>query len=382
MFDDIGKWANDNPGILAIILFIISIFIAWIAGLIKFIFNRLFRKEISHTIKVEGNFKSEGPIVIGNNNNIRIDTTNSSLEQQVEEMESRIEHGLDSIQEGEDVHRSSSPDRATVPAIKSEYQKAMDIFLKGKSSENKTELRTLYYTTVDKVTQLQVVLMLAEWFMPREDNLGDLISLCDEGISIADEINAKQEKAVLLAYKGDFISIQFSDLDFETASRNWIANLLGVTGTNKEERDEVIEKLNYLYELMETCFKDAEKLAKEINSYKALGFIYRQIGIAAGHRFIHLDRFGVDSAEQEKQLSKRAFRLSKDIYASDNDELEIAFTYYNFANQLRTFGEEEEAMGLLKNVKSIALKYNDQDLIRAANRLSDSIDSGNISSNA
>jgi len=380
MFDDIGKWANDNTGILAIILFIIGILIAWIIGLIKFISNRFFKKEGSPAIQIEGNLKSEGPLVIGNNNKIIIDTSKSSLEQQVVEMESSFGQGRASIQEGKDVYESST-ERVPVRADEREHKKAMDIFSGGQSPENKTNLRTLYYTTTDKVTQLQVVLVLVEWFMPQEDNLEDLISLCDEGIALAEEINAKQEKAALLAYKGYLISIQFSDLDFETASRDLIANKLDVSLMTKEEREKIINKLNYLYELSGSCFKEAEKLAKEINSYKALGFVYRQIGIAAGHRFIHLSHFGASSAEQEKQLSKRAFRLSKNIYASTNDELEIAHTSFNFANQLRNFGEKEEAIGLLEDVKSIASKYNDQDLIHAANLLSNKINSGNIPNN-
>jgi len=259
-----------------------------------------------------------------------------------------------------------------------QYRQAMAILSAGPSSENKTRLRTFYYSTTDKLTQLQIILTLAGWFMPPEDNVEDLIALCDEGISLANEIDAKKEKAALLAYKGDFLSQQFADLDFETASRNMIANQLGVSLTTKEEYEETVKKLNNLYELSGKCFKEAEKLAKEANSYKALGFVYRQIGVAAGHRFIHLNAFGVEMAESEKQLSKRAFRLSKNIYASANDELEVAYTYYNFANQLRNFGEKEEAANLLKEVKSIASKHSEEALIQSTNALPDRIKTGDI----
>jgi tetratricopeptide (TPR) repeat protein len=83
-------------------------------------------------------------------------------------------------------------------------------------------------------------------------------------------------------------------------------------------------------------------------------------------------------AEDEKKLAKRAFRLSKNIYASANDELEVANTYYNFANQLRNFGEKEEALSILEVVKSIDSKYNDESLIQAANLLSERIGTDNI----
>ncbi|HSC35354.1 MAG TPA: hypothetical protein VLG45_08775, partial [Thermodesulfobacteriota bacterium] len=330
-------------------------------------------KKQTPSFDVKGKFKAEGHIVIGNNNTIILDSSKTSLEKQVEEMEANLTEVTNRL-EHDQVDSDVSQSRVNLE----EYKKVLDILESGQSLENKARLRTLYYTTTDKVAQIQIILLLAEWYMPQEDNEEDLIALCDEGIALADEINAKQEKAVLLAYKGDFISIQFSNLDFETASSNLIANQVGISLTTKEQHDEVVRKLNSLYESSDKCFKEAERLAKEINSYKALGFVYRKISVAAGHRYIHLKAFGAGMAEGEKQLAKRAFRLSKNIYASANDELEIAYTYYNFANQLRNFGETEEAKRLLEEAKSIALRYNEVSLVNAANLLSDRIRTGYI----
>lgn len=377
MLSDIGRWANENQGILAIVVPVVILFLGWLTGLFRFLFNKFYRRELPQSIYAKGNFQSEGHLIIGNNNTVVLNAIESDQKKQVDEMESRLTQVLEAMEKKKNFDQVQNS-TIRIKVDMEQYRQAMAILSAGPSSENKTRLRTFYYSTTDKLTQLQIILTLAGWFMPPEDNVEDLIALCDEGISLANEIDAKKEKAALLAYKGDFLSQQFADLDFETASRNMIANQLGVSLTTKEEYEETVKKLNNLYELSGKCFKEAEKLAKEANSYKALGFVYRQIGVAAGHRFIHLNAFGVEMAESEKQLSKRAFRLSKNIYASANDELEVAYTYYNFANQLRNFGEKEEAANLLKEVKSIASKHSEEALIQSTNALPDRIKTGDI----
>ena len=374
MLSDIGRWANENQGILAIVVPVVILFLA---GLFRFLFNKFYRRELPQSIYAKGNFQSEGHLIIGNNNTVVLNAIESDQKKQVDEMESQLTQVLEAMEKKKNVDQVQNS-KIRIKVDMEQYRQAMAILSAGPSSENKTKLRTFYYSTTDKLTQLQVILALAEWFMPPEDNVEDLIALCDEGISLANEIDAKKEKAALLAYKGGFLSIQFSDLDSETASRNMISNHVGVSLTSKEHNEEIIKKLNKLYETSVDCFKEAERLAKEINSYKALGFVYREIGVAAGHRYIHLQAFGVGMAEDEKQLAKRAFRLSKNIYASANDELEVAYTYYNFANQLRNFGEQEEAISLLEKVKVIALKHNEVMLTQSANILLDRIKTGNV----
>lgn len=375
MLDQMTDWVNSNQGTVSIAIFALTVFFGLVGWLAKNILKKHFNKKKYPIIHAGGDVKSKGPIIVGDNNTILYDSENSMLEKQVKDMESKLKEVLDLMNDKDGGNKNTSQRTIT---NSDDYKKVLTIISEGPSTENKTKLRKIFYSTTFKLTQLQVILTLSEWYNPMEDNIDDLIDLCDEGIRIAEKINAKEEKAVLLAYKGDFVTIQFSNLDTETALKIVASNSTGMPLITEEERKKVIEKLNSLYALSDSCFISAEKLAKNIKSFKALGFVYTQIGVSAGHRFIHLNHFGVDSAKHEKQLSRRAFMLAKEIYAMAGNDLQIAYVYYNFANQLRGFGEYKEATELLNDVRSIALRYNEQNLVKAANVLSDRIKSGDI----
>lgn len=377
IFHNLKKWLNENQGVVVVLIFAFTILFGWFSGLFKLIIGKLFNKQRQPYIQSGGDIKSGGPIIVGNENIILQALDFSGLEKQVNAMESKLQQVLESMRMQDSINQTVSPLIASTTSS-ADYWKVSQIILDDQSPENKTKLKSIYYSTADKIAQLQIILSLAEWFTLQEDDLDDLITLCDDGIRIANEINAKQEKAVLLAYKGDFVSIQFADLDTETVFKINTSNTFGIPFITEEERQKVIQKLNYLDKLLEDCFKEAEKVAKESKSYKALGFVYMQIGNAAGHRFIHLNSFGVDRAKEEKQLAKRAFMLAKEIYSAARDELQIAYVYYNFANQLIQFGETKEAIELLQKVQSIASSYKEQYLLQAAQTLSDRIKSGQI----
>lgn len=63
-FSQISNWANQNQGLLAVILFIASLVIAWISGLLKWIFNKL--KNRTPFISAGGDIKAGGDISVGN----------------------------------------------------------------------------------------------------------------------------------------------------------------------------------------------------------------------------------------------------------------------------------------------------------------------------
>ncbi len=62
--DQITSWANQNQGLLDIILFLVSLLIAWISGLFKWIFKKL--KNNTPFISAGGDIKAGGDISVGN----------------------------------------------------------------------------------------------------------------------------------------------------------------------------------------------------------------------------------------------------------------------------------------------------------------------------
>jgi len=69
-------WANKNQGFLAIILFLLSLFIAWISGFLKWLFGK-FDKKTPYIISGRG-IKAGGNISVGNKTFIQKSGKNST----------------------------------------------------------------------------------------------------------------------------------------------------------------------------------------------------------------------------------------------------------------------------------------------------------------
>jgi len=69
---------------------------------------------------------------------------------------------------------------------------------------------------------------------------------------------------------------------------------------------------------------------------------------------------------------------AKDIYAQLADEYGVANAQFNLANQIRFFGEIEEAKELVKAVILVAERYGEDDLRRKAGLLEERLQSGKI----
>jgi hypothetical protein len=71
----IKDWANQNQGLLAIILFLASLIIGWFSGLFKWIFGKF--KSNVHFISAGGDIKAGGDISVGNKTFIQKSGKNS-----------------------------------------------------------------------------------------------------------------------------------------------------------------------------------------------------------------------------------------------------------------------------------------------------------------
>jgi tetratricopeptide (TPR) repeat protein len=366
---EILKWLNNNQGIVVVAIFVLTI----LGGLLKFVLGKRTRPKPSIRQKLD--LKAGRDIIVEGDNIslVNLQTTGfSDLEKQVADMGSQLKEVLDKM-------KPSPPSVKSTPKNDSEdYKRVMTLISGEPTQDKKKQLRAIFYSSNDNNARLQIVLSLACWCFWPEDSIDDLIAMCDEGVRIADSIGAKSEKAVLLAYKGSFVSMQFSDADMRAAFSVQASNLTGIPLITEEQRQQTIRKIRKLDKLSQECFASAEKVAKEAKSYSALGLVYSIIGEAAGQRYIHLKRFGVDRAEEEKRLCKRALLLAKEIYSATGDELGTAYALHNLANQLRFFDEAEEAKQLTETVIEIATKHDEQLLLKKANGLLKRIVSGRI----
>lgn len=247
------------------------------------------------------------------------------------------------------------------------------------SKEINTELKTIYYKTSDKTVKLNALLGVLDNYDPVEDAATDMVQLCNEGISIAENCAAPSVKAHILAQKGYLTSFIYSELDMQTAFQVMADNAIGFQTITEEYRQSIIQQLKSLEAEFDNAFNEAINLTKTNNDYYTLASVLIFIGNAAGQRALYLQNLDVKGrAVSEKATCRRALLTAKEIYDAFNDELSSANALFNLANQIRFFGEEQEAMELSKDALLVANKYEDKRLSQRAEWLIRTLETGEI----
>ncbi len=255
------------------------------------------------------------------------------------------------------------------------YDRVLKVRIDTENENTKSELRTIYYKTNDPTVKLNALLGLLDNYNPIKDSSDNMVQLCNEGISIAESLDALSVKAYFLAYKGYMISFIFSELDIKTAYQIKADNAIGFQTVTEKYRQGVIKQLTSLEREYNNSFSKAINLAKSENNYYTLAAVLIHIGNAAGQRALYLQNLAVkDRAASEMATCRRAFIVAKEIYDALNDELGTANTLFNLANNIRFFGEEKEALELAKDSFAVAKKYEDDKLQQKAQLLIESLE--------
>lgn len=260
-----------------------------------------------------------------------------------------------------------------------EMEEVLKVRGEPKNEDTKPELKRIYYITSDSTVKLNALLGLLDFYDPVEDSANDMVQLCDEGISISEAIDAPSVKAYFLAQKGYMISFIYSELDVKTSFQIMADNAIGFQTITEEYRQGIIEQLDSLKKKFDSAFTEAINLTKSRNDYHVLASVLIFIGNAAGQRALYLQNLDVkDRATSEKAICRRALLAAKEIYVAFNDELGTANALFNLANQIRFFGEEKEAMGLVQNSLIVANRYEDHRLKQRSEWLIHTLETGVI----
>ena len=262
---------------------------------------------------------------------------------------------------------------------KEAYDRVLKVRNDPKNENTKSELKIIYYKTKDPTVKLNALLGLIDNYDPIEDLSENMVQLCNEGISIAESLDAHSVKAYFLAHKGYMISFIYSALDMKTAFQIMADNAIGFQTITEEYRQGVIKQLTSLEREYDNAFSEAINLTKSKNDYYTLAAVLIFIGNAAGQRALYLQNLAVkDRAASEMATCRRAFITAKEIYDAFNDELSTANALFNLANQIRFFGEDKEALELAKDSFFVAKKYEDHRLQQRAQWLIESLQTGKI----
>ena len=229
----------------------------------------------------------------------------------------------------------------------------------------KLALRALYYRATNPVVQINAVAGLMDSFDPATDDIVDLASLCETARGAARRIASKSS---------EFGRLLTEHLGMEMADQAVGMSLQDPSAVARRRK-----RLDELLRLFAEAFTSALELAHEAQSGPAMAAVLIAIGNAAGQRAIVNRQFGPKHTyEHERAACKSALLGARDIYAELGDEYELANVQLNLANQLRFFGEIEEAMVLVKSIIPVAEKYDDADLRLKAGWLEESLRTGKI----
>jgi hypothetical protein len=257
--------------------------------------------------------------------------------------------------------------------------RVLEIRRSPKSDKTKPTLRSIYYKSTDSAVKLNALLGLLDFYDPVEDNTEDMIQLCEEGIAIAEHIDASSVKAHILAQKGYFISFIYSNLDMQTAFQIMADNAIGLQTITEEYRKGVVTQLKVLEKQFDSTFAEALRITKDQKDFFTMAGVLIFIGNAAGQRAMYLQSLNVpDRAASEKAVCRRALLTSKDLNTALGDELGAANALFNLANQIRFFGEITEAKELVNTAVEVATRFKDHRLLQRAKWLIQTLETGKI----
>ena len=301
-----------------------------------------------------------------------------TLEPKIEEILRHVKPKQASKEET-DILINKRYEKTTKDKESQDLKRVFEILEVEQSDKSKTELRTIFYKTTDKIAQVNAILGLLHWNDSLEDKDEDMVEWCNQGIRISVELGDKLLQAMFLLNKGFYLSRIWAKKDIETYYVIRKGNIIGIQAISEEELQIRIKELKLLEEAFLNAFKNAMDIGIELQNVTLLAQVYLKIGQAAEIRFIHLNKIGTqDRAIKEMVLAKSSLIHAKNLYTAIGYELGVGYALHNLANSLFTFGEKEEAKGLNKTVIEIAQKYNDNSLLQTAIWLKENLETGRI----
>jgi hypothetical protein len=119
-----------------------------------------------------------------------------------------------------------------------ELTEVIEIAKNGRSSANKTKLKTILYSTADDLAKLQAAITLTEFYDYYSEGIEDIKLYCDMGIEVSKKLNMVAEESVLMATKASYLMIEYVDI---STKLNYEAKMYSAIGLIPED---VNAKLN------------------------------------------------------------------------------------------------------------------------------------------
>lgn len=243
-----------------------------------------------------------------------------------------------------------------------DLKEALKLTNKGTTSQNKTRLTTIAYSSPSNSAQIQAVMTLSNWFDLRYDDTDDMLSLCDIAITAANVEQDKSSVAVLLADKARYLTHKLVAEEVDLWHKQQVNNLYGLVLIAPEEIDRQKQRTLVLDEQRRNVAIQAIDVATEANNLRSYAFVLLYIGESAGALAEILDRLGDRTTSRAQlQLCKKLLMQAKTCFETLNEPHAAIYVVHNLANQLRVF-DRDVALRLTEQNIEKAKQLKDADL--------------------
>jgi hypothetical protein len=281
--------------------------------------------------------------------------------------------------------------------IKYKFKQATLYLSRGEKEKAKQLFLEILKNTKNTGQKLNAVLGLLDSLSPVEE-LDDLLSYCNEGLSLANAIPDRGMVALIKARKAVFLQNKSSHFIYERdclkLSREWVGFSLE---TEKQQYEFLDNKINIYEKDIEELFNQALEVAENLGDLDLQGRILMMQGDLLGSEFLHksmvlvqkksifktklfnmhwlkllgLDKYLVYNWAERKQLRQiikncedKFLQSAKCFYKAGNENT-AGYSYYNLVIPLNSAYKFRRAWGYLNIAKKIAEKYNDVSLMRS-----------------
>lgn len=243
--------------------------------------------------------------------------------------------------------------------------------------EGKSRLRAIVYCSTDPIAQLEAIGVLLAMQDVTKDSDADMIALCDLAVSLAEQIPAPSCKAEVISCKGTLYSDIFAREYLQYVMSAHADLTIGFPVISQDESNRKRDRLESLRKQSNEHFTVALDLAQELNDPDCIARVLLNVGQSAGRRFIMFSAAGdSEQATSQQVRCKQALMTAKNLFAVTGQENNVAYALHNLANQLRFFGEIEEAKCLTAEVLRLTDKHADLHLKYLAGILMNCLEGG------
>lgn len=287
-----------------------------------------------------------------------------------------VKEGLDDLRD--EIHKVSvegsvkSRISSTMPDFypSEEFLVAQELLFSIDARKGLEQLERLRLEAKSDLERLHATILIIQSLNKAVD-IDRLEQLTIEALAQAEQLNYYVAIVGMKSELGWILNTRYIDLDMETYYRGLMSYTIGFPFLTEEERKNIETKLHALFADSKKVFDEALTLAQNKGLYREFALSLLLYANAATQRIIFYQK--IPSLSERVRLDKQAvlksYETSIRIAVGLSDAYLLAQIYHNYANDIRMFGELDQARTYSKYAKDIAKKNGFKDIIIMSDEL-------------